>query len=362
MQIAITKKIADALGLDVPEAKQIDPMCGWIANWTNIWANRKTNNMLILVHQKTKFPVAIYQVKKKELKNIRQLIPTAIKNTMRELSFNPELIDRYLEHCGEIEFVRLRDRTHVSWVNRAGMQCAVHAIHRFEGRQSVFNDYFAHVNARFGTKHPETNDHIYPCEVMAQELERMFDQPVYDFPALELTITLDYDDYPIRRRIIVPADMKLSRFHKVLQRLFGWKDAHLHDFQLTNDEGELLRLVPYPEDVEWDESAVLITDQRLSDFFPAYRQMNYAYDFGVYWNHLIELVREIDHYHQETPYVLEAIGNAPPEDIGGSISYDDYLAICRDPKHPDHEIYNHWSLYWNPELSEHQKRPHVLYL
>jgi len=39
MQIAITKKIADALGLDVPEAKQIDPMCGWIANWTNIWAN-----------------------------------------------------------------------------------------------------------------------------------------------------------------------------------------------------------------------------------------------------------------------------------------------------------------------------------
>ena len=39
MQIAITKKLADALGLDLPEAKDTDPMCCWIANWTNVWAH-----------------------------------------------------------------------------------------------------------------------------------------------------------------------------------------------------------------------------------------------------------------------------------------------------------------------------------
>lgn len=360
MQIAITKKLADALGLDLPEAKDTDPMCCWIANWTNVWANRKTNNMLILVHQKTKFPVAIFEVKKKDLKQVDQMMTTAIKNTLLELSFHPDMVDQYLEECGEVEFVRLRNRSHVSWVNRAGLECAIHAGNRFQGMQNVFNDHFASANAKFLTKLAGSEEYIYPYELMRQEFEERFDRPVYRYPAYELKITLEYDEYPIMRRIIVPADMRFSRFHDVLQALFHWKDSHLHDFQLMDESGKAVRLVPFPEDIEWDEEATLIEDQRLSDFFSSIKQMIYVYDFGEYWEHTIELVRVIEQHNEESPYVLEAMGSAPPEDLGKSFTYEDYLAIKKDRSHPDHDILQHWSFSWDPELPEYERRPRVL--
>jgi len=41
---------------------------------------------------------------------------------------------------------------------------------------------------------------------------------------------------PVWRRLLVPADIRLDRFHVVMQATIGWEDYHLHVF--TNGSAE----------------------------------------------------------------------------------------------------------------------------
>ena len=45
---------------------------------------------------------------------------------------------------------------------------------------------------------------------------------------------LRHDKSPQRRRVILPKNITLSTLHAVIQNIYGWEDAHLHDFR-TND-------------------------------------------------------------------------------------------------------------------------------
>jgi len=49
---------------------------------------------------------------------------------------------------------------------------------------------------------------------------------------LQLKVTLLEIRPPIWRRLLVPAKLRLSQFHTVLQRAFGWTNSHLHAFQI----------------------------------------------------------------------------------------------------------------------------------
>lgn len=61
MQIALTKKLADAMGINPSSTHEaVDPLFSWTANWTKVWDNRKVEDMLVLVNNATRFTVAIY--------------------------------------------------------------------------------------------------------------------------------------------------------------------------------------------------------------------------------------------------------------------------------------------------------------
>lgn len=117
MQIALTKKLSDALGLK-PEAEKesINPIFTWTANWTNVWANRKAEDMLVLVNNATRFAVAVYQVKKKDLKSIEKIIMNAIEHTLLAMNINPEIVKEYFNQCGSVELVKNNSRVAASWI------------------------------------------------------------------------------------------------------------------------------------------------------------------------------------------------------------------------------------------------------
>ena len=51
MQIALTKKLAEAMEIKPsPVRKVINPLFTWTANWTKVWDNRRTEDMLVLVN------------------------------------------------------------------------------------------------------------------------------------------------------------------------------------------------------------------------------------------------------------------------------------------------------------------------
>src|SRR5437660_9330923 len=96
----------------------------------------------------------------------------------------------------------------------------------------------------------------------------------------QLKITLRDILPPIWRRIQVPAGMRLSRLHDVVQVAMGWTDSHLHQFVKDG--------VSYgiPDD-EFSDSDVF--DDELVDLGELLKaegdSLLYVYDFGDDWRH-----------------------------------------------------------------------------
>lgn len=40
---------------------------------------------------------------------------------------------------------------------------------------------------------------------------------------------------PVWRRVVIPERITFAELHEIIQILFGWDDAHLHDFQIPAD-------------------------------------------------------------------------------------------------------------------------------
>lgn len=134
MQISLTKKLADALNLKPSPAKHdVDPLFSWTANWTTVWENRRVEDMIVLVNNATRFTVAIYQVKRKNLKNVEEMMLNAIENTLLSLTINPEMVKEYMDRLGNVEFTKNQNRQVSAWVSRAGLDCAIAVARQYTG-------------------------------------------------------------------------------------------------------------------------------------------------------------------------------------------------------------------------------------
>lgn len=366
MQIALTKKLTDALGVKPPTTDEtINPLFTWTTNWTKVWDNRRTEDMLILVNNATRFTVAIYQVKRKDLKNVTEMMKAAISNTLLSINLNPEMVSEYMHLAGQLEFVRNNSRQAAAWVTKSGLECAFHVGREYNGIMKMYCDTLgASSNYRIVNYSQNANDSFYPYEAMVDALTELTGMQAYKCRALELMVSLDLEVYKAERRLIVPADMKFAQFHKVLQDVFDWKNYHLYDFTIFDEKTKeaVVRMVPSEEDMEYDESAVLMEEHTLAEFFPEHKQMLYTYDMGDNWEHIIQLVRVIEEYDGELPYLLEASGQTPPEDVGGVGGFVSLREIMLNPQHPEYAEIKEWSRYWTPELRDWKRKPRVVHI
>ncbi|MCH7764697.1 MAG: plasmid pRiA4b ORF-3 family protein, partial [Candidatus Marinimicrobia bacterium] len=46
----------------------------------------------------------------------------------------------------------------------------------------------------------------------------------------QIQISLNYFKAKIWRRLLIPSDLLLSDFHKIIQTSMGWTNSHLHQF------------------------------------------------------------------------------------------------------------------------------------
>src|SRR6266436_9095184 len=139
------------------------------------------------------------------------------------------------------------------------------------------------------------------------------------------------------RRIQVPDDCTLARLHKIIQAVMGWQDYHLHEFTI---DGQAYG------DPEVDEEDRLVDDRtvRLRDLDLAIGgRIEYAYDFGDNWQHVLELEDKMPPVAGAI-YPLCAGGecSAPPEDVGGVSGYEEFLEALSDPDHEEHEHMKSW--------------------
>ena len=159
-------------------------------------------------------------------------------------------------------------------------------------------------------------------------------------PLYQLKITLRDCKPPIWRRIVVRADMKLDRLHRVIQTAMGWSDCHLHQFVV----GRVFYGVPDRERDDFGTETLNEKRYTVADLAPvAKRKFIYEYDFGDSWEHevLVEQVLPPDADFKH-PVCLAGANASPPEDCGGIPGYYDLLAALADPKHEQHEEMKEW--------------------
>ena len=157
----------------------------------------------------------------------------------------------------------------------------------------------------------------------------------------QIQIALKGSRPKIWRRILVPSDLLLSDFHKVIQTTMGWTNSHLHQF-IKNRTFYARRM---PDDYTWEEmNNVDYKKLKISDLLKKEKEkIVYEYDFGDSWEHeiILEKILPIDE-EKKYPVCLTGKNNCPPEDCGGVWGYSDLLEIVKQPDHEEYEEYSEW--------------------
>jgi len=151
--------------------------------------------------------------------------------------------------------------------------------------------------------------------------------------AHKLKIVLQHTDPKIYRTVIVPEDFSFHQLHLVIQCVMNWENDHLYQFNVGAPYSSDSIALPNPDD---DDFASFFgsrhnkhdaTETRLSDFFNGQvRKMNYIYDFGDDWVHVITPLKKPD---EEVlfPKCIKGENAAPIEDCGGVWGFYELLEI-----------------------------------
>lgn len=167
--------------------------------------------------------------------------------------------------------------------------------------------------------------------------------PAKSTTVLELRIALRDLTPPIWRTVLVPNGARLSHLHYIIQSAFGWDGGHLHEFQAGGRNGTTyssgdFEASPYT-DKNVEERTVALSDV----FKRKGSKLEYTYDFGDNWRHLITLENILPLKDAgAVPRCLDGARMAPEDDCGGIWGWLELLEAIKDPAHPAHEDRMDW--------------------
>jgi Plasmid pRiA4b ORF-3-like protein len=151
----------------------------------------------------------------------------------------------------------------------------------------------------------------------------------------QLIVTLRDIEPPIWRRLVVPASLTLRELHAVIQTAMGWKDYHLHMFDIDGVRyGDVEEIEGNPLG---DEDSVTV-----GQAVAGVPEFSYEYDFGDSWTHDIRIEQIVASVGSGTPHLIGGARACPPEDCGGPSWYQELLKALADPGHEEHEHLLSW--------------------
>jgi hypothetical protein len=355
MFIQCTKKFLEQLDIKPESRVEEEPLFSWHAHLISV-NRRKT---VVLVNDKNRYAIVLYGLKSKDCKRFNEIVLQGIRETFEEEGIKEEVIEKFLLHSKEFTYSKAKDRTSVARMNKV---CAnVYFYEDLLDNNLIINTKISRRVSRCLVGNGK-NDYIRPNEEMYKELEDFVGQHIFRMKAVQIKVVLKLGERQVWRRIVVPVTRTFPELHDILQSAFGWRNCHLHEFVIfenkpsghditINDSSDhekeynpIMNLVcdeeafAYPKETEMKPE----TGIKLSEYIPTYKKLKYNYDFGDDWQHDIEVERIIDDYNANYPICLEGEGNTPPEDVGGSYGYEEFLAILADPKHLDYKHMVNW--------------------
>ena len=139
-----------------------------------------------------------------------------------------------------------------------------------------------------------------------------------------IKISLEGTRPVIWRKVRIKEQLTFYDLHRIIQESMGWENYHLHEFVVA---GGIV-------------SEDCLIDEALLSGYPFY----YTYDFGDYWQHKIELVKELTRIpdNESFPKVMAFNCSCPPEDCGGSFGFHELKKILKSKRGARYREVREW--------------------
>ncbi|UGB30656.1 plasmid pRiA4b ORF-3 family protein [Metabacillus sp. B2-18] len=349
MLIQGTKKLLTELKVKPTLSVEENTLFSWHANLITV-NRRKT---LVLMNDSNRYTIVLHGLKATDFKKINELILGAVKETFQAEGVHDSVIEQYLIQAKDISYSTTKNRSFIARLNKA-----CEHVYFYEGdfNLQLLNQPFVNKQTSRLIVGEGNNKYTRPNEDLYSDLGNLVEGPIFQTEAFIFHVKLQLENHQVWRRISVPKHITFPELHHTLQIAFGWQDYHLHEFtifegkpfSLDQKQGidkatPIVKLVCHEETLHYssDIPTKMESGEKPADYLPA--EMIYTYDFGDNWEHRIVLEKVIDDYEVNHPICLAGEGNAPPEDVGGELGYDEYLDIMANPAHPEHEHMKRWS-------------------
>ena len=327
MILYMTKKVQDHFNIkDIDAHDALDHESAWHVTYETY--NRR--KLFTFRHLDTNFTLLMQGLRPKDIAQLETIFKSGLKETLLFAGFLPDGVDAYLKTLNKMTFLKTNNRQVIADTTKKK-----HDLYLYFERLDLTKTHQTIINHRINNQRSRGTKTPFDC---LQESLKQPHKAVRSYKAFELNITIDAETQKVWRRVIIPAQHTLDDVHKIMQKLFGWTDSHLHEFvNLENNctYGITEWFVDYPE----------LKDSRtvsIEDAFKGFPRWQYIYDLGDYWVHDIFILHAVNSPKPILPLCTGATGENIPEDVGGVGGYQDYLAAIHDKTHEDHAAYQDW--------------------
>ncbi|MGB9113633.1 MAG: plasmid pRiA4b ORF-3 family protein [Acidimicrobiales bacterium] len=138
------------------------------------------------------------------------------------------------------------------------------------------------------------------------------------------------------RRVLVPGSVRLDKLSEMLLAATGWSNSHPHAFRIGDTQFGV-------EPDEWPEDEIDETDVNVLEALREEQRFFLDYDFGDGWEHEV-VIEELtwSSYDLKFAVCLDGQNACPPEDVGGTHGYADFVEAIANPAHEQHKSCLEW--------------------
>lgn len=343
MHFVCTRKVVDKLEFELEESTY-DDRFAWIVNEIQI-GHRKA---IVFVHEKTALSLIVYGSKKKDFKNLDELLERALHNYLIEFGVDDHVILQYFDHDRANTYHALRNRKHVAVLNHIGNTYKIRSL--YYDLELDPNYLIRSINEFYSVDRRPFNDFI-------QMLNDLYGSAIhYEAYVFEVRLLEKEDCYRILQ---VPSMITFDVFHMMIQALFGWTNSHLHRFKTVDASGKTIILVDAEIEVDTFVDVLFLDERefRLKSLVNQEHIIHYSYDFGRDWEceiRLREVITSVNDLYAKCLYVQGIVELEDEEDMIEEMIEDSNI-WGRVPLSQRIEIkrrYNSDPYYINQKLSE----------
>ncbi|MCC5895645.1 MAG: plasmid pRiA4b ORF-3 family protein [Alkalibacterium sp.] len=299
---------------------------------------------IVLTNDATGFTLIFLNPYEEDYIEFGDWLSEALSRMMKRMGFSDESVIDYFKAFGEYTVSRASNQT-LMGKNSASSQLAG-AYDTFINTDECFQDSWSF---KVSEMKKGEDGSVNAVQAFINQFKKSIGDYYIDVDMAELEIRLKLQGMKDVVRIVqVPMNVTFDDLHTIIQTVFMWQDAHLHQFVLE-DGYTLVGAEGYSQMQQFKREGDDLTDSGnhylLSDIisYDENKAFTYIYDFGDFWEHTIH-VRKIWTEHQQMPPRLKMmLGDPVPENVGGAGGYAYFLEVMKDPHHPEFSSLKAWA-------------------